>query len=89
MKIWLRNAVKYGNCACSYANLQIFYIFALRMEIVTTFQHEAVVTISSRNTKIYKICKLRKEKFCTLYNISQPNRYGSFTNFINSSFQLW
>ena len=32
-----------------------------------------VVTISARNTKVYKIRKPRNAIFCTLYNISQPN----------------
>jgi hypothetical protein len=31
-----------------------------------------MVTISARNTNIYKICKLRKAIFSVFYNISQP-----------------
>jgi hypothetical protein len=52
-------------------------MFVLRAEIVTIFEPK-MVTISARNTNIYKIWKLCKAMFSKLYNISQPN----FTNFI-------
>jgi hypothetical protein len=47
-------------------------MFVLRTEIVTIFQPK-MVTISARNTNIYKICKLCKAIFSNLYIISQPN----------------
>jgi hypothetical protein len=55
-------------------NLQIlymFYMFVLRAEIVTIIGSK-MVTISTRNTNIYKICKLRKAiyLFSVFYNIS-------------------
>jgi hypothetical protein len=43
-------------------SLQILSIFGSKM-----------VTVSARNTNIYKICKLRKAIFSVFYNISQPN----------------
>jgi hypothetical protein len=49
-------------------SLHILYIFVLRAEIV----EPKMVTISARNTNIYKICKLCKTIFSKLYNISQP-----------------
>jgi hypothetical protein len=53
-------------------SLHILYMFILRAEIVTIFQPK-MVTISARNTNIYKIWKLCKAIFSKLYNISQPN----------------
>jgi hypothetical protein len=53
-------------------SLHILYMFVLRAEIVTIFERK-VVTISARNTNVYKICKLCKAIFSKLYNISQPN----------------
>jgi hypothetical protein len=50
-------------------SLQILYMFVLRAEIVTIFGSK-MVTISARNTNIYKICKLRKAIFSVFYNIS-------------------
>jgi hypothetical protein len=50
----------------------MLYIFVLLAEIVTIFEPK-MVTISARNTNLYKICKLRKTIFSKLYNISQPN----------------
>jgi hypothetical protein len=51
-------------------SLQILYTFVLRAEIVTTFRSK-MVTISARNTNIYKICKLREAIFSVFsYNIS-------------------
>jgi hypothetical protein len=50
-------------------SLQTFYMFVLRAEIVTIFGSK-MVTISARNTNIYKICKLRKAIFSVFYNIS-------------------
>ena len=47
-------------------------MFVLRAEIVTIFEPK-MVTISARNTNIYKIFKLYKAIFSKLYNISQPN----------------
>ena len=32
-----------------------------------------MVTISARNTNVYKICKLRRAIFSVFYNISPPN----------------
>ena len=49
-------------------SLQILYMFVLRKEKVTIFD-----LISSRNTNIYKICKLREAIFSKFYNISPPN----------------
>ena len=43
-------------------SLQIFYIIVLRAEIATTFGSK-MVEISTRNTKIWKICELRKYIF--------------------------
>ena len=52
-------------------------MFVLRVEIVTIFEPK-MVTVSARQTNIYKICgKLCKTIFSKLYIISQPN----FTNF--------
>jgi hypothetical protein len=45
------------------------FVFVLRAEIVTIFGSK-MVTISARNTNIYKICKLRKAIFSVFYNIS-------------------
>jgi hypothetical protein len=47
-------------------------MFVLCSEIVTIFKPK-MVTISARNTNIYKICKLCKTKYSKLYNISQPS----------------
>jgi hypothetical protein len=49
--------------------LQILYMFVLCAEIVTIFGSK-MVTISARNTNIYKICKLCKAIFSVFYNIS-------------------
>jgi hypothetical protein len=51
---------------------QILYTFVLRAEIATTFGPK-MVTISARNTKVYKIYELCKAIFSASYNISQPN----------------
>jgi hypothetical protein len=53
-------------------SLQILYTFVLRVEIATivTIFGPNVVAISTRNTKVYEICKAI---FSALYNISQPN----------------
>jgi hypothetical protein len=53
----------------SLVNFVYDYMFVLRAEIVTIFGSK-VVTISARNTNIYKICKLRKAIFSVFYNIS-------------------
>ncbi len=53
-------------------NLQILYMFVLRAEVLTTFGSKVVI-FSARNTKIYKICKLRTAIFSIFYNISRPN----------------
>jgi hypothetical protein len=47
-------------------SLQILYVFVLRAEIITNFGSK-MVTISARNTNIYK---LRKATFSVFYNIS-------------------
>ena len=60
-------------------SLQLFYIIVLRAEIVTTFGSK-MVTISTRNTKTYKVCELRKVIFSVFYNISRSN-FGIFTTF--------
>jgi hypothetical protein len=68
-------------------SLHILYMFVLHAEIVTIFEPK-MVTISARNTNIYKICKLCKAIiFPKLYNISQPN----FAILLISlcSFYLW
>jgi L-cysteine desulfidase len=44
-------------------------MFVFRAEIVTIFGSK-MVTISARNTNIYKICKPRKAIFSVFYNIS-------------------
>ena len=41
-------------------SLQILYAFVLRAEILTTFASKVVI-FSARNTKTYKICKLRDQ----------------------------
>ncbi len=46
----------------------------LRAEIVTTFGSKKV-TISTRNTKTWKICVLRKAIFSVFYNISAPMEF--------------
>jgi hypothetical protein len=48
-------------------SLQILYTFVLRAEIVTTFRSK-MVTISARNTNIYKMCKLREAIFSVFSN---------------------
>ena len=53
-------------------SLHIFSLFVLRAEIVTIFGSK-MVTISTRNINILKICKLRKAIFSVFYNILQPN----------------
>ena len=50
-------------------SLQILYIIALCVEIVTIFELK-LVTIFVRNTNM---CKLCKAVFFPLYNISSPN----------------
>jgi hypothetical protein len=50
-------------------SLQILYMFVLRAEIVTIFGSK-MVTISARDTNIYKICKIRKAIFSVFHNIS-------------------
>jgi hypothetical protein len=47
-------------------SLQILYMFVLHMEIVTIFGLK-MVTISARNTNIYKICKLLRKTISFLY----------------------
>ena len=47
---------------------------------IWAYLRKDVVTISVRNTKVYKICHFCKAIFSTFYNISQPNFYN-FTNF--------
>ena len=47
-------------------------MFVLHAEIVTIFEPK-MVTISARNTNIYKICKIRKAIFSVFYNILRPN----------------
>jgi hypothetical protein len=61
-------------------SLQILYTFVLRVEIATivTIFGPNVVAISTRNTKVYEICKAI---FSALYNISQPNSKIA-TNFL-------
>ena len=61
-----RKIPKFRNIALR--SLQIFYVFVLRVEIVTIFEPK-VVTISARSTIIQKICKLCKTIFSTHYNI--------------------
>jgi hypothetical protein len=58
-------------------SLHISYMFVLRAEIVTIFEPK-MVTISARNTNIYKICKLCK----TIY-------FPSFTTFRNQILQIY
>ncbi len=53
-------------------SLQILYVFVLCAEVLTTFGSKVVI-FSARNTKIYKICKLRTAIFSAFYNISRPN----------------
>ncbi len=52
--------------------LQIFYIIVLHAEIATTFGSK-MVTISTCNTKIWKICELHMAIFSVFYSISRPN----------------
>jgi predicted amidohydrolase YtcJ len=51
------------------AGKTILKCILLRAEIVTIFGSK-MVTISARNTNIYKICKLHKAIFSVFYNIS-------------------
>ena len=53
-------------------SLQILYVFVLCADVLTTFGSKVVI-FSARNTKIYKICKLRTAIFSAFYNISRPN----------------
>jgi hypothetical protein len=64
----LRNVVKLGK----YSLANVAYVCIIRAEIVTIFGSK-MVTISARNTNMYKICKLRKAYIFRIYNISQPN----------------
>jgi hypothetical protein len=63
-KFWLRNVVKLGKY--SLAKFAYFVSVVLRAEIVTIFEPK-MLTISARNTNIYKLCKTI---FSKLYNIS-------------------
>ncbi len=58
-------------------SLQILYTFVLRAGKITTFEPKVVKT-SARNTKTYKIGKLRTAIFSSFYNIPQ---LCNFTNF--------
>jgi hypothetical protein len=62
-------------------SLQILYMFVLRAEIVTIFGRK-MVTISARNTNIYKMCKLRKAIFSVQHFVT---KFCNFTNFLISS----
>ena len=66
-----RKVVKRGKYIAS-RNLQILYAFLLRAKICTTFTPK-VVRISTRNTKLYKICKFLKTIFFAFYNLLKPN----------------
>jgi hypothetical protein len=78
-KIWLRNVVKLGK----YSLAKFVYVCIIRAEIVRIFGSK-MVTISARNTNIYKICKLRKAIY---FRILQHfvTKFCSFTNFNLSS----
>ena len=54
-----------GNIAVG--SLQILYIFVVRAEKIPTFEQK-VVKISTRNTKVYKGCKLCTAIFSSFYN---------------------
>jgi hypothetical protein len=47
-------------------SLQVLYTFVLRAEVATIFG-PSVVAISTRNTKVYKICELCKAIFSAFY----------------------
>ena len=47
-------------------SLQILYVFVLRAKVLTTFGLKAVI-FSARDTKIYKMCKLRTAIFSPFY----------------------
>ena len=55
-------------------------MFVLHAEIVTIFEPK-MVTISGRNTNIYKMYNFAKVIFSKLYNISQTN-FAILLNFI-------
>jgi hypothetical protein len=64
----MQNVAKLGKYSLAkFANFDMFVF--IRAEIVTIFGSK-MVTISARNTNIYKICKLRKAIFSVIYNIS-------------------
>ncbi len=58
-------------------SLQILYVFVLRAEVLTTFSSKVVI-FSARNTKTYKIYKLRK-LFLILQHFS--TKLCNFTNY--------
>ena len=74
----INQITNFGRKSCNYEeriavrSLQILCVFVLRAEVLTTFGSKVVV-FSARNTKIYKICKLRTAIFSAFYNISRPN----------------
>jgi hypothetical protein len=58
----VQNVVKLGKYnLAKFANF-VYVCITVRAEIVTIFSSK-IVTISARNTNIYKICKLRKAIF--------------------------
>jgi hypothetical protein len=61
----LRNVVELGK----YSLAKFPNLYCIRAEIVPIFGSK-MVTISARNTNIYKMCKLRKAIFSVFYNIS-------------------
>ena len=54
-------------------SLQILYTFVLRLPQKGRTSGEFRPFCGKRNTKVYKICKLRKRMYSVSYNISPPN----------------
>ena len=54
-------------------SLQILYTFVLRLPQNGRTSGEFRPFCGKRNTKVHKICKLRKRIFSVFYNISPPN----------------
>jgi hypothetical protein len=57
------------------------YTFVLRAEIVTIFEPK-MVTISARNTNIYKICKLNLQDYIFQALQHFVTKFCNFTTFI-------
>ena len=68
-KFSARNAKKFADFVCNYVTCEIML--------------SKMVTISMRNTNIYKICKLTEHIFNTLYMQYFTTKLGIYTNFTN------